>query len=389
MDALPSIVRTAAPDWLTPTVLDERVAAGAPFPIVEPDRCVLAYRGEVISVRLMHFGVGFPDDLAYEPLAGESGWWVLALAMPRGTRLEYKLEVQDSFGTHLVDDPLNPYEATHPFGANSVCAADGYTTPWWALPDDAVPAGRLVECVTESPALARVTRTTVYLPAGYAPDGDPHHPLLVVLDGSDYLQYASGATVFDRLIAAGELPPTIVAFAQPVDRLVEYAADERQHRHVVEELVPEIERDARCLGTPEGRVLMGCSFGGVSTLSTAASAPGFFGRLLLQSGSFAGAGVGCRPRPEQLWRPVRQFVGDYLRDPQAVADRVVVTCGVFESLICENRAMVPVLEGTGMDVRFIEQLDGHNWVSWRDTLGLALPWLLEQSDRGPVHPPGG
>ena len=32
-----------------------------------------------------------------------------------------------------------------------------------------------------------------------------------------------------------------------------------------------------------------------------------------------------------------------------------------------------------MDVRFIEQLDGHNWVSWRDTLGRALPWLLEPS----------
>jgi enterochelin esterase-like enzyme len=377
MEPLPTVERTAVADWVTPAALDERLAAGAPFPIVEPERCTLAYRGEVISVRLMHFGVGMPDDLTYEPLDDESGWFVLPLAMPPGTRLEYKLEVQDSYGTHLVDDPLNPHDATHPFGANSVCVADGYETPWWALPDDAVPGGRLVECVTESAALGRETRTKVYLPAGFDVDGGHRHPLLVVLDGTDYLLYASGATVLDRLIAAGELPPTVVAFTQPVDRLVEYAADDRQHRHIVEELVPELERDVPCIGTPAGRVLMGCSFGGVSTLSTAASAPGFFGRLLIQSGSFAGAGVGCRPRPERLWRPVRQFVGDYMRDPQAVADRVVVTCGIFESLICENRAIVPVLEDTGMDVRFIEQLDGHNWVSWRDALGPALPWLLE------------
>jgi hypothetical protein len=29
-----------------------------------------------------------------------------------------------------------------------------------------------------------------------------------------------------------------------------------------------------------------------------------------------------------------------------------------------------------MSVRFVESLDGHNWACWRDSLGLALPWLL-------------
>ena len=53
-----------------------------------------------------------------------------------------------------------------------------------------------------------------------------------------------------------------------------------------------------------------------------------------------------------------------------------MTCGVFESLICENRGLVPVLESTGMDVTFDESLDGHNWASWRDRLGVALPALL-------------
>jgi hypothetical protein len=30
-----------------------------------------------------------------------------------------------------------------------------------------------------------------------------------------------------------------------------------------------------------------------------------------------------------------------------------------------------------MSVRFVESRDGHNWASWRDSLGLALPWLFE------------
>jgi enterochelin esterase family protein len=49
---------------------------------------------------------------------------------------------------------------------------------------------------------------------------------------------------------------------------------------------------------------------------------------------------------------------------------------VFESLICENRGLVPVLREAGMDVAFDETLDGHTWESWRDSLGVALPALL-------------
>ena len=69
---------------------------------------------------------------------------------------------------------------------------------------------------------------------------------------------------------------------------------------------------------------------------------------------------------------MHRFIGN----PRTIAERVYVTCGVFESLICENRGLVPVLESTGMDVTFEESLDGHNWASWRDTLGIALPALL-------------
>lgn len=374
-EALPIIERRPLPEYLTVDELERRLADGAAFPVVEDDVCCFAYRGEVIGVRLMHFGVGLPDDLTFEPL-DDSDWWLLPLAMPKGTRLEYKLEVEDSYGRHLIDDPLNPHDASHPFGANSVAVAAGYEPPAWTRTDPDIPTGRLVDFVLDSAALGRETRTAVYLPPGFELDGGSRYPLLVVHDGGDYLQYASATTVLDQLSASGAMAPVVVAFTQPGERLVEYADDDRQHRHLTEELVPELERELPLVGAPKGRVVMGCSFGAVASLSAAAAAPGYFGGLLLQSGSFAGVGVGCRPRPEKLWRPVRAFVRSYVHAPAAVADRVAVTCGVFESLICENRALVPVLESTGMEVRFIEQLDGHNWVCWRDSLGLALPWLL-------------
>ncbi len=172
------------------------------------------------------------------------------------------------------------------------------------------------------------------------------------------------------------MPSSVVAFVHPGERLVEYADDVRHHSYLVSELLPQVEGKFPAGGEPSRRCLVGSSFGAVASLSAAVHSPGTFGRLLLQSGSFAGAGTGCWPRPEPLWRPVKQFVRRFLDDPSAAAQRVYVTCGVFESLICENRGLVPALQATGMDVRFDESLDGHNWESWRDSLGSALPALL-------------
>jgi enterochelin esterase-like enzyme len=371
----PAVVRVGVPSTITPQHLEERRAHGEPFPIVDREACTFALHGEVIGVRLVHFGVGLTDDLGFEQL-GESDWWLLSLAVPPGSRIEYKLEVVDSFGTQLIPDPLNPDQAANPFGVNSVCAAYGYAAPAWTQFDESVRAGQLVEWTRDSVALGRAARTWVYLPAGFTDHPETPYPAMIVLDGGDYLRYASAATVLDNLIHRGDLPPIVAAFSDPGERLIEYADDPRHHRHLIEELVPELEAQFPLAANPAGRCVMGSSFGAVAALAVARAAPGFFGCLLLQSGSFAGAGEGCRPRPERLWRPVRQFVLAFLAEPAAVAERVFVTCGAYESLICENRAFVSVLAATGMNVRFMENLDGHTWVCWRDGIGEALPWLF-------------
>jgi enterochelin esterase-like enzyme len=377
------VVRVTPPPDLTSESLEARRDSGEPFPIVDGEVCTFAFRGPAIAVRLVHFGVGLPDDLAFQPV-GRSGcesadgdeWWMLGLRFPRGSRLEYKLEVTDSFGTRLIEDPLNQRTASHPFGGNSVCEADGYATPDWAITRDDVPRGSIHDVVLGSAALGRSTTTSVYLPAGYSPDPMHRAQLVVIHDGPDYVRFASATTVLDNLIHGGILPPTVVAFLHVAERLVEYADDARHHEFLTTELIPHLESELSVGGEPSKRCLAGASFGAVASLSAATHAPGTFGRLLLQSGSFAGAGVGCWPRPEALWRPIKRFVHAYLADPAFVADRIYVTCGVYESLICENRGIVPVLENTGMDVTFDESLDGHNWASWRDRLGVALPALL-------------
>src|SRR5690606_25458350 len=117
------------------------------------------------------------------------------------------------------------------------------------------------------------------------------------------------------------------------------------------------------------------SFGAVASLSTAWRYPGTFGRLLLQSGSFAFTDIGHHQRGPVFDRVV-QFVNEFRKDPGKPSERVFVSCGTYESLIYENRSMLPLLQATGMTVRYEEARDGHNWENWRDRLRVALSWLF-------------
>ena len=304
-----------------------------------------------------------------------SDLWLLVLDLPSGSRVEYKFEVDEDHGTLLLQDPRNPKLATNPFGANSVCQAAGYKVPDWVFPDHGAPGGTFRDLEIESAAMGRVVPLTLYLPAGFHADGGPY-PLLVVHDGGDYLRYASLQAVLDNLMHRGMVPPLVAACLHPGDRLVEYADDGRHARFLADELLPRLQAELPVAADPARRCLMGASFGAVASLAAASRYPGRFGRLLLQSGSFAWSSNGCSDRRGPIWAPVKAFVDRYTAEPTRVAERVYVTCGVYESLICENRALVPALERTGMAVRLVEALDGHNWECWRDCLGDALSWLM-------------
>jgi enterochelin esterase family protein len=120
---------------------------------------------------------------------------------------------------------------------------------------------------------------------------------------------------------------------------------------------------------------MGASFGGVGALSTAWRHQGVFGKLLLQSGSFAFTDIGDNPRGP-AFDPVVTFMNRFREQPGKPAQKIYVSCGTYESLIYENRSMVPLLQAAGLDVRYTEARDGHNWENWRDRQREALAWLF-------------
>jgi len=346
--------------------------AGRTFPIVEGHTITFVYRGEAEAIHLKHWVFGLPSSQQLTRVEGTDVWF-LALELPPGSRVEYKLEVVRNGNGEWREDSLNPNRARDPFGANSVAHGEGYAIPPWIHPHPETQPGKIDELFLDSKVFGR-RRVEIYLPARFR--RTRRYPLLVVHDGHDYLRYAALGTILDNLIHRLEIPGMIVAMTSSPDRLVEYANDERHASFLTDELVPQLERALPIDARPQTRCLMGASFGAVAALSTAWRRPGYFGRLLLQSGSFAFTDIGDRNHRGPLFDPVVAFINKLRAQPVAMSERVFVSCGMYESLIYENRSLVPMLQSTGMDVRYVEARDGHNWENWRDRLREGLSWLF-------------
>jgi hypothetical protein len=69
------------------------------------------------------------------------------------------------------------------------------------------------------------------------------------------------------------------------------------------------------------------------------------------SGSFVFTDIGTDHGGGPAFDPVVKFVNRYRARPRRVADRVFLSCGVYEPLIIRNRSMVPTSESAGMEVR--------------------------------------
>jgi enterochelin esterase family protein len=351
--------------------LDALIAASQ-FPLVDSDGVTFVYRGTADAVRLRHWIYGLPTAESLEAL-GTHDLWFLRLDLPRGSRIEYKFEVVIGAASHWIVDPLNESVAEDPFGANSVCRAYGYARPQWTLESPHARRGTIEQLSLHSEALGASKDVNVYIPARFR--RQRRYALLIAHDGSDYLRFSGLQQVLDNLIHLLEIPPLIVALSDPGERLVEYAANEQHARHIVEELYPALRRAFPLREEPASRGLLGASFGAVAALHTAWRYPGFFNRLLLQSGSFAFTDIGTHNRGP-LFDPVVDFVNRLRQRPGCPARKMFVSCGIYESLIYENRSLVPLLQSAGPEVRFEEARDGHNWENWRDRLRAGLSWLF-------------
>ncbi|MEM6532758.1 MAG: alpha/beta hydrolase-fold protein [Myxococcota bacterium] len=342
------------------------------FPMVDESGVTLVFRGHADAVFLRCWISGLEAAQRLHRVDG-TDLWAAHIELPPGSRVEYKLEVERGGRKELVLDPLNPVTADDPFGANSVLRSHGYERPAWSLRNPDARQGTIEIHKLPSTTFGDTRELQVYLPARFR--RNRQYPLLIVHDGIDYMRFASFQDVLDNLIYSLEVRPLIVALTQSPDRLNEYAANDRHAAYVMDEILPFMREGYPLVDEPQARGLMGASFGAVASLHTAWRNPGVFDRLLLQSGSFAFSDIG-RHKRSPVFDPVARFTNAFRAKPGRPSERMYLSCGIYESLIYENRSLVPKLQSQGIDVRFEEARDAHNWENWRDRLRNGLSWLF-------------
>ena len=355
----------------------QRFLAEHEVPVVEGAKCTFLYRGQADGVAVRHRIVNQPQHVPMKRLdvpEGTTPLWYVTIELPAASRVEYQIEVRHGDGVETFNDPLNPHVAHSPVGSSSVCQAAGYQRPEWITPQSDARPGELVDLTLPSTALRRTAHHRVYLPARFRRSS--RYPLLVVHDGDDYLDYAAMRTVLDNLIHDLDMAETIVVFTNPGDRLREYPNHAPHARHLTTELLPALEEQLPVIPRADARCLMGASFGAVASLSTASRSPGVWDNLFLQSGSFVFTDIGSDHGGGPAFDPVVKFMNRYRENPQRVAERMFITCGVYEPLIVPNRSMVPVFRSTGAQVQYVESRDGHSWENWRDRLRDGLSWIF-------------
>jgi len=298
------------------------------------------------------------------------GMWRLRLPRPAVDRMEYLFEIQHrNDDRQTMPDPANPRRAPGAFGEKSVIEFPEYRSPRWL--DWPRADGEYAEIGTHCRALDASITGQLWTPAGLTGPA----PLLVAHDGPEYAALGGLQGYLAALIAAGELPPTRLALLGPGDRNNWYAVNPAYAQGLVEDLLPALAEQA-----PHTiRIGAGASLGALAMLHAHRSAPGTFGALFLQSGSYFTPELDPQERRFSRFKPVTRFVAELT---QAVADPdpvpVAMTCGGLEENLANNRAMADTLRALGYAVSFREVADVHNFTAWRDAFDPSLTDLLKR-----------
>ena len=190
-----------------------------------------------------------------------------------------------------ADDPVCrcSFTAAERFASSRLVVAATSPQVW---NDRGAPKGSLRhEALSQSGGPAR--RVVVYTPEAYERDPSVRYPVLVLLSGTPGTEtdWTSGGgfaeTIFDNLIAAGEMHPMIVVMhASDVLRNGRRADNLREMEPIISNLlVPEIKKRFRVRTEPESWALAGVSLGGEYALTIALRHPELFRTAASISGS--------------------------------------------------------------------------------------------------------
>lgn len=223
----------------------------------------------------------------------------------------------------------------------------------------------------------------VYVPAQY--DKAKPAALMVFQDGMGMVgekgQFRA-ATVFDNLIAAGEMPVTIGIFINPgmfpsakpgekgrSNRSFEYdSLGDLYSRFLLEEILPEVGKSYHLTTDPEMRAICGNSSGGICAFTVAWEHPEAFRKVVSHIGSFTNI-RGGHVYPALVRKTEKKPIRVFLQDGRNDLDNQ------FGNWPLANQDMAASLKFAGYDYKFVFGEGTHNGKHGGALLPDTLRWL--------------
>ncbi|MEM6629564.1 MAG: alpha/beta hydrolase-fold protein [Bacteroidota bacterium] len=228
----------------------------------------------------------------------------------------------------------------------------------------------------------------LYIPAQY----DPTQPaaLMVFQDGHAYVK-ADGhfrvPIVFDNLIHQGEMPITIGLFINPGHNSLDFPENrwrasnrsweydelgDRYVRFLIEELIPEINKEYNLTEDREMRAICGISSGGICAFTAAWERPDYFHKVMSHIGSFTDI-RGGHVYPSLVRKHAPKDIKVYLQDGSNDLNNR------FGNWWLANQQMASSLGFRGYEFQFIEGDGGHDGNHGGAILPDGLRWLWGKS----------
>jgi enterochelin esterase-like enzyme len=327
-------------------------------PLIEGDQVTFMWQGKTAPRLIDDFHLW--EDHPQKMTLIEKGLWAYSMELPTTTYLEYSF--YEPRTKNRIEDPLNKNTVYNGLGHyNHFFYMPGHSPAEFAVQKKNVPHGNLTHHQVATWMLADDGQREVYF---YRPPVKEPVPLLIVYDGTDYLERANLNVVVDNLIRQKRIQPIAMAFLQNGSdrRGVEYACSDATIMWLDNIILPLARKRLNLLDItkyPGAYGVLGASFGGLMSMYTGLRMPEIFGKVISQSGVFESEG--------------RDFAAvDLIRAKQSRDIKIWMDVGRFDWLLEDNRRLQPILRENGYNVTYREFNGGHNYTCWRDEVWMAL-----------------
>ncbi len=318
---------------------------------------------------------GSPASIGFEswsepvPLRrwGDTDCWYAKVIMPARLRVTYQVITDEA----AYADPFNPVGAG---GDRSIAATpDAPAQPHWPVigPADVLPVPRVRLRWTGERLGGR--RTVRVHPAGGG------GPIVLLLDGDDWLYLHPAMTAFDSAVAHGEMPAVTLVFLPARARDVEFGCRPELWEAIREELLPLV-ADSGVPADHDRLVVAGQSLGGLSAMYAALEFPDLVSGVACQSASFWWTPDAAN-LADPMAGPVGGAIAARLRErPDLSGLRVAFDVGEHEARMLPHCELVETLtEQAGATVRISRSASAHDRAGWRHALIRDVAWVLARS----------